>query len=198
MLLRCPHCKLCRNLCARQEQGVSLGTFPQPFAKQKKSRQRDRVATPGLPSSVPQSTGNAGIHEILCPFRSRARGPRSALAKALLRRFRPVFRAHPPTKIRPHILPQPDVLSGQKHFVSSGRQVLPLTGVADLEPGGFVGVADTPILRVPLGGLQHTTHAAGPHPGQSSDSQVSAVARSPDTEVAAPVVPSPSPTLMER
>ena len=97
-----------------------------------------------------------------------------------------------------NILPQPDFFSGQKHFVSSGRQVLPLTGVADLEPGDFVGVADAPILRVPLGGLQHTTHAAGPHPGQSSDSQVSAVARSPDTEVAASAVPSPSPTLRER
>ena len=34
------------------------------------------------------------------PLRSRARGPRSALAKALLRRFRPIFRAHRPTKVR--------------------------------------------------------------------------------------------------
>ena len=70
------------------------------------------------------------------------------------------------------ILPQPDILSGQKHFIASGRQVLPLTGVADLEPGNLVGVADAPRLRVPLGALQHTTHAAGPHPGQISDSQV--------------------------
>ena len=95
-------------------------------------------------------------------------------------------------------LPQPDILSGQKHFVASGRLVLPLTGVEDLEPGDLVGVADTPILRVPLGALQHTTHAAGPHPGQTLESQVSAVARSPDTEVAAPTVPLSSPALMER
>ena len=60
------------------------------------------------------------------------------------------------------ILPQPDFFSGQKHFVASGRQVLPLAGVADLEPGDLVGVADAPLLHIPLGALQHTTHAAGP------------------------------------
>ena len=76
--------------------------------------------------------------------------------------------------------------------------MFPLTGVADLEPGDLVGVADAPLLRVPLGALQHSTHAAGPHPGQTPDSQLSSVARSPDTEVAAPAVPSLSPTLMER
>ena len=53
-------------------------------------------------------------------------------------------------------------------------------------------------LRVPLGALQLTTRAAGPHPGQISDSQISAVARSPDTEVEAPAVPLSSPALMEQ
>ena len=76
--------------------------------------------------------------------------------------------------------------------------MLPLTGVADLEPGDLVGVADAPLWCVPLGALQHLTHAAGPHPGQTSNSQVSAVARSPDTEGIAPAVPLPSPALMER
>ena len=76
--------------------------------------------------------------------------------------------------------------------------MLPVIGVADLEPGDLVGVADAPLLRVPLGALQHTTHAAGAHPGQTSDSQVSAIARSPDTDMAAPTVPSPSPAQMER
>ena len=38
---------------------------------------------------------------------------------------------------------QPGILPGQKHFVVSGCQVfLPLTGVADLEPGDPVGFAD--------------------------------------------------------
>ena len=65
------------------------------------------------------------------------------------------------------ILPQPDILSGQKHFVASGRQVLPLIGVAELEPGYLVGVADSPLLRILLGALQHPIKAAGPHPGQT-------------------------------
>ena len=45
-------------------------------------------------------------------------------------------------------LPQPGILSMQEHFVASGRQVLPLTGVADLEPGDLVGVAHAPLLSV--------------------------------------------------
>ena len=61
------------------------------------------------------------------------------------------------------MLPQPGILSMQGHFVASGRQVLPLTGVADLEPGDLVGVAHAPLLSVPLGALQHAIHAAEPH-----------------------------------
>ena len=71
------------------------------------------------------------------------------------------------------ILPQPGILSMQENFVASGRQVLPLTGVADLDPGDLVGVAHAPRLRVPLGALQHATYAAEPHPGQIADCQVS-------------------------
>ena len=70
-----------------------------------------------------------------------------------------------------NILLQPDVLSGQKHFVFLGRQVLLLTGGADLDLGDLVGVAGAPLLRVPLGALQHPPHA-GPHLGQTLDSQV--------------------------
>ena len=51
---------------------------------------------------------------------------------------------------------------------------------------------------VPPSALQHITHATRPYPGQTLDSQVSAVARSPDTEVAAPAVPSPPPAQLER
>ena len=74
------------------------------------------------------------------------------------------------------IRPQSDNVSGSEHFVASGRQVLPLTDVADLKPGDLVGVADALLLRVPLGDLPHPTHTAGPHSGQTSDSQVSGVA----------------------
>ena len=76
--------------------------------------------------------------------------------------------------------------------------MLPLIGVADLEPGALVGVADAPCLRVLLGALQHPIQATGPHPGQTSDSQVSAVACWRDEQGIAPVVPPPSPTLMKR
>ena len=96
------------------------------------------------------------------------------------------------------MLPQPGILSMQGHFVASGRQVLPLTGVADLESGDLVGVAHAPLLSVPLGALQHATHAAEPHPGQFADCQVSAVTSSPDTGEAASAVTPPSPALPER
>ena len=66
------------------------------------------------------------------------------------------------------------------------------------EPGDLVGVADAPFLRVPRGALQHPTNAAGSHPGQTSDNQVSTVSRSPDTEGITPAVPPPSQALMER
>ena len=96
------------------------------------------------------------------------------------------------------MLPQPGILSMQEHFVASGRQVLPLTGVADLESGDLVGVAHAPLLSVPLGALQHATHAAKPHPGQFAHCQVSAVTSSPDTSEAASAVMPPSPALLER
>ena len=47
------------------------------------------------------------------------------------------------------MLPQPGILSMQEHFVSSGRQMLPLIGVADLKPGDLVGIAHAPLLRFP-------------------------------------------------
>ena len=95
------------------------------------------------------------------------------------------------------IQPQPDIVSGQKHFVASRRQMLFSIGVADLEPGALVGVADAPCLRILLGALQHPIQATGPHPGQTSDSQVSSVASWRYAEGIAPAVPLPSPTLME-
>ena len=37
-----------------------------------------------------------------------------------------------------------------ERFVSSGRQLIPLTGYQDLEPGDVLGAASSPLLRVPL------------------------------------------------
>ena len=89
------------------------------------------------------------------------------------------------------MLPQPGTLSRQEHFVVSGRQGLPLTGVADLDRGALVGVAHAPLSSVPLGALQHATRAAEPHRGQIADCQVSAVTSSPNIGEAASAVTSP-------
>ena len=37
-----------------------------------------------------------------------------------------------------------------EHFVASGRQTIPLTGLRDLELGDILGIASHPLLRVPL------------------------------------------------
>ena len=42
------------------------------------------------------------------------------------------------------------VPAGPTRFVASGRQVLPLVGVADLEPDDHLRVAHAPLMRVPL------------------------------------------------
>ena len=94
---------------------------------------------------------------------------------------------------RVDVLPQPGIRSMQEHFVTSGRQVLPLTGVADLEPGDRVGVAHAPRLSVPLDALQDAAHAVEPHPGQLADCQVLDVSSSPDTGDTASAVTPPSP-----
>ena len=96
------------------------------------------------------------------------------------------------------MLPQPGLFSVQEHFVTSGRQVLPLTGVADLEPDDLVGVAHSSLLSVPLNALQHADQTAEPHPSQTAERQVSAVTSSPATGEVASAVMSLSPALLER
>ena len=48
------------------------------------------------------------------------------------------------------MMPQPDLPLVGEHFVASGRQVLPLVGVADLELRDILGVAHAPLMSVPL------------------------------------------------
>ena len=43
--------------------------------------------------------------------------------------------------------------NSSEHFVSSGRQSIPLTGYQELEPGDVLGTASLPLLRVPLEAL---------------------------------------------
>ena len=49
--------------------------------------------------------------------------------------------------------PAPDSSNPSERFVSSGRQLIPLTGYQDLEPGDVLGTATSPLVRVPLEAL---------------------------------------------
>ena len=79
--------------------------------------------------------------------------------------------------------PAPDSSDPSERFVSSGRQLIPLTGYQDLEHGDVVGTASSPLLRVPLEAL--TLHNV---PTDDAPTDVSALAEPPTTP------PSPSPT----
>ena len=74
--------------------------------------------------------------------------------------------------------PAPGSSDPSERFVSSGRQLIPLTGYQDLERGDVLDTASSPLLRVPLEAL--TLHHA--------PTDVSALAESPTTP------PPPSPT----
>ena len=51
------------------------------------------------------------------------------------------------------LLPAHDNSDPSERFVSSGRQLIPLTGYQGLEPGDVLGTASSPLLRVPLEAL---------------------------------------------
>ena len=84
----------------------------------------------------------------------------------------------------------------EEHFVASGRQVIPLVGVSNLEPGGLPGVAHAPLMSVPLDALQHVGRPSGLSSDPLGVTPVSAVTAPPLPSVAAPA--SPSPALRER
>ena len=69
------------------------------------------------------------------------------------------------------LLPAHDDSNPLERFVSSGRQLIPLTGYQDLEPGDVLGTTSSPLLRVPLKALT-------PH---NVPADVSALAESPTT-----------------
>ena len=69
------------------------------------------------------------------------------------------------------LLPAHDDSNPSERFVSSGRQLIPLTGYQDLEPGDIIGTASSPLLRVPL-------EALTPH---NLPTDVSALTKSPTT-----------------
>ena len=94
------------------------------------------------------------------------------------------------------ILPQSGLTSKEEHFVASGRQVIPLVGVSNLEPGDLLGVAHAPLMYVPLDALQHAGRPSGPTSDPPEVTSVSAVTAPPLAAVTVTV--SPSPALFER
>ena len=94
------------------------------------------------------------------------------------------------------MLPQSDLPSEEEHFVASGRQVIRLVGVSNLEPGDLLGVAHAPLISVPLDALQHVGRPSGLSSDPPGVTPVSAITASPLAAVAAPA--STSPALLER
>ena len=94
------------------------------------------------------------------------------------------------------MLPQSDLPSEEEHFVASGRQVIALVGVSNLEPGDLLGVAHAPLMSVPLDALQHVGRPSGHSSDLTGVTPVSAVTAPPLAAVDATA--SPSPALLER
>ena len=94
------------------------------------------------------------------------------------------------------MLPQSDLPSREEHFATSGRQVIPLIGVANLKPGDVLGVARAPLKCVPLDAIQHDSRPPGPSSGPPAVTPISAGTASP--LAAAEATASPSPVLLER
>ena len=77
------------------------------------------------------------------------------------------------------LLPVNDDSYSLERFVSSGRQLIPLTGYQDLEPGDILGTASSPLVRVSLEALSLHDALA----------DVSALAESPTPPSTKPVLP---------
>ena len=84
----------------------------------------------------------------------------------------------------------------EEHFVFSRRKVLPLVGVANLEPGDVLGVAHAPLMCLPLSVMQHDSRPPGLSSGPPPVTPTSDVAASP--VAAATAMTLPLPTLLER
>ena len=92
--------------------------------------------------------------------------------------------------------PPSDLPSEEEHFVASGRQVIPLVGVSNLEPVDLLGVAHAPLMSVPLDALQHVGRHSGPSSDPPAVTPISAVTAPALAAVAATA--SASPALLER
>ena len=79
-----------------------------------------------------------------------------------------------------------------ERFVSSGRQLIPLTRYQDLEPGDVLGTASPPLLRVPLEAL--TLHAVPADVSALAESSITPASQTtppPNTALDSPDEPPP-------
>ena len=89
-----------------------------------------------------------------------------------------------------------DLPSGKEHFVSSGRQILPLVGEENREPGDIFAVAHAPLMWVPLDILQYDSRTPGLYSGRLAVTPIFSGTTSPLAAAAATT--SPSPALFKR
>ena len=87
------------------------------------------------------------------------------------------------------LLPVHDDSNSSERFVSSGRQLIPLTRYQDLEPGDVLGTASSPLLRVPYEAL---TLYDVPALAESSITPASQTAPPPNTTPDLPDDPPPN------
>ena len=93
--------------------------------------------------------------------------------------------------------PQSEFPPVEEQFVASGRQVIPLVRVSNLEdPGDTLGVAHASLMYILLDALQHDGRPSGPSSGPPGVTPISAVTASP--LAAADATASSSPSLLER
>ena len=94
------------------------------------------------------------------------------------------------------MLSQSDWPSGEQHFFASGRQVISLVVVANLEPGDILGVTHASLMCVSLDALQHDSRPSGLLAGPPAVTLISTVTASPLAAAAAAA--SPWLSLLER
>ena len=83
-----------------------------------------------------------------------------------------------------------------EHFVGSDRQIIPLAGYRDLEPGDILSTASTPLLRVPLEALASHDIQNGVTP--VAESLLPSASPSLATNVTPDTSDEPSPELLHR
>ena len=76
--------------------------------------------------------------------------------------------------------------------IESGRQVIPLAGVSNLDPGDILGVAHAPRMCVPLDALQQDGRPSGSFSAPPGVTPIIAVTASPLAAAAATALPSPA------